>query len=41
MIYIWGVSRGMVLSTIMRQEIDGFLEGLRDGIKKNKKKNKE
>ncbi len=40
-IYIWGVGRGMYLSTLMRHEIDGFLEGLREGIKKNKKKNKE
>ena len=45
MVYILGVGRGMYLSTLMRHEIDGFLEGLREGgrfdIKKNKKKNKE
>ena len=37
-IYVLGVGRGMFLSTLMRQEIDGFLEGFREQMKKNNKK---
>ena len=35
-IWVLGVSRGMVLSTLMRQEIDGFLEGFRERMDKEK-----
>tara|TARA_R110000851_G_scaffold229822_1_gene382547 strand:- start:145 stop:414 length:270 start_codon:yes stop_codon:yes gene_type:complete len=32
-VYIMGIGRGLFLATLMRHEIDGFLEGLRDGMK--------
>ena len=37
--WVMGVGRGMFLSTMMRHEIDGFLEGYEDF--KEQKKNKE
>ena len=36
-IYVFGVSRGMVMATVMRQEIDGFLEGFKKRMNEKKK----